>query len=283
MNEQETLELARNVYTAFNQRDWDQLVEYASPDVKVSAPSLGFEMIGHDGLRTFVDGWAGASSDLEVTIDRSFVSGDHIINQIHGDGTHDGTFMTPWGALEATGIAFRAYATELWDIENGLVSVLRSEADLTSLFAQLGYAPGRFDIERRMRQMYDTVNKGAFDQLDDMLAPDFTTHEQSPGLEPDRAGTKQFFAMMREAFPDWRMTVDQVLVQGDLAAARLRMSGTHRGDFMGTPATNKSFEVETIDIVKFRDGMAIEHWGVTDVLGMLDKLGIVDIPTPTTH
>ena len=75
MSEQEMLELARKVYKAFNRRDWDQLMEYCSADVKVSAPSLGFEMSGHDGLRAFVGGWAGASSDLEVTIDRSFVSG----------------------------------------------------------------------------------------------------------------------------------------------------------------------------------------------------------------
>ncbi len=283
MSEQEMRALARKVYSAFNRRDWDQLVEYASPDVKVSAPSLGFEMAGHDGLRAFVSGWAGASSDLEVTIDRSFVSGDHIINQIHGDGTHDGTFMTPWGALEATGIAFRAYGTELWDTKDGLVSALRSEADLASLFAQLGYAPGRFDLETRIRGFYETVSDGAFERLDEFLAPEFTTHEQSPGVEPDRAGTKQFFAMMKDSFPDFRMTVDDVLVQGDTAAVRLRMSGTHRGEFMGAPATNKSFEVETIDIVKFRDDQAIEHWGVTDVLGMLEKLGIVDAPAPTTH
>ena len=259
-------------------------MEYSSADVKVSAPSLGFEMTGHDGLRAFVGGWAGASSDLEVTIDRSFVSGDHIINQIHGDGTHDGTFMTPWGALEATGSTFRVYGTELWDIKGGLVSALRSEADLASLFAQLGYTPGRFDLETRIREFYDTVNEGAFEQLDEILAPEFTTHEQPPpGIEPDRAGTKQFFAMMKGSFPDFRMTVDHVLVQGDTAAVRLRMSGTHRGEFMGAPATGKSFEVETIDMIKFRDDQAIEHWGVTDLLGMLDKLGIVDMSALATH
>lgn len=283
MTEQDMLALAQKVYKAFNKREWDQLMAYSSADIKVSAPSLGFKMTGHDGLRTFVTGWVGASSDLKVTIDRSFVSGDHIINQIHGIGTHDGTFMTPWGALEATGKSFRANATELWDIRGGLVSALRSEADLMSLFDQLGYAPGRFDLEARIRQFYDTVNKGAFDRFDDILAPDFTTHEQTPGLEADRAGAKQFFADMKASFPDLRMTVDDVLVQGDQAAVRLRMSGTHHGEFMGIPATGKSFEVETMDIVKFRDGLATEHWGVTDALGMLEKLGIVDTAAPTTH
>jgi predicted ester cyclase len=51
------------------------------------------------------------------------------------------------------------------------------------------------------------------------------------------------------------------------------MKGTQRGEFMGIAATGKTISVSTIDIVRFIDGKAVEHWGVTDGLTMMDQLG----------
>jgi predicted ester cyclase len=53
------------------------------------------------------------------------------------------------------------------------------------------------------------------------------------------------------------------------------ITGTHKGEFMGMPPTNKSFEITAFDRVKFKDDKAIEHWGAEDDLGMMTQLGLV--------
>ena len=77
------------------------------------------------------------------------------------------------------------------------------------------------------------------------------------------------------------MDVQDVIASGDKAVARLRISGTHQGEFMGIPATGKSVSVNLIDITRFGDdGLAREHWGVVDQLAMMQQLGVIPAGPP---
>ncbi len=126
-----------------------------------------------------------------------------------------------------------------------------------------------------MRRFYDdVVNGGNLALIDELFAPEFVEHEPFPGLGPGREGVRQFFTTMRAAFPDLQMKIDDIIAEGDKAVARVTMSGTHRGEFMGTPPTGKTFNVTTIDIVRFAEGKAAEHWGATDTAGMMEQLGV---------
>jgi steroid delta-isomerase-like uncharacterized protein len=100
----------------------------------------------------------------------------------------------------------------------------------------------------------------------------------SPGLEPNKEGVKQLFAIYRSAFPDLRMEAHETVTEGDLVCARITTTGTHRGEFMGIPATGRQIEVETIDMARIRDGQCIEHWGVTDSMTMMQQLGALPEP-----
>ena len=92
---------------------------------------------------------------------------------------------------------------------------------------------------------------------------------------------KQLFHMYRAAFPDLRMEVQDVLVSGDKAVARVRATGTHQGAFLGMAATGKSVDVQLIDITRFGgDGLAHEHWGVFDALAMMQQLGAIPQSPP---
>ena len=127
-----------------------------------------------------------------------------------------------------------------------------------------------------MRRMYELINAGDIDGFGACLADDFVEHEEMPGLEPSKAGVKQLFHMYRAAFPDLRMDVQDVLVSGDKAVARVRATGTHQGEFLGMPATGKSIDVQLIDIARFDDdGLACEHWGVFDAMAMMQQLGAI--------
>jgi len=125
-----------------------------------------------------------------------------------------------------------------------------------------------------MRRFYDeVVNGGNLNIVDELASPDFVDHEAFPGLAVGREGVKQFFSMLRTAFPDLRMNVDDLIAEGEKAVARATMTGTHQGEFAGVAATGKTVSVSTIDIVRFADGKLAEHWGVTDTASMMEQLG----------
>lgn len=125
-----------------------------------------------------------------------------------------------------------------------------------------------------MRRFYDeVVNGGNLDTIDELASPDFVDHEAFPGLAAGREGVKQFFSMLRTAFPDLRMNVDDLIAEGDKAVARATMIGTHQGEFAGVAATGKTVSVATIDIVRIAEGKLAEHWGVTDTASMMEQLG----------
>ena len=135
------------------------------------------------------------------------------------------------------------------------------------------------DHAATIRRMYDLLSAGDIDGFGDLLADDFVEHEETPGLEPTKEGVKQFFHMYRAAFPDLRMEPQDVLASGDKVVARARATGTNQGEFMGMPATGKSVDVQLIDIIRFGDdGLAREHWGVFDALGMMQQLGAIPAP-----
>ncbi len=130
------------------------------------------------------------------------------------------------------------------------------------------------DHEETVRRCYELLNAGDVDGFGDLLSDDFVEHEETPGLEPTKDGVKAFFRMYIAAFPDLRMDPQDVLPSGDKVVARVRATGTNRGEFMGMPATGKSVDVELIDIMRLGgDGLVHEHWGVFDALLMMQQLG----------
>jgi steroid delta-isomerase-like uncharacterized protein len=134
--------------------------------------------------------------------------------------------------------------------------------------------------ETTMMRLYELISAGDVDGFGEHVADDFVEHDELPGgLEPTKEGVKQMFHMYLAAFPDLRMDAEDVLVSGDKVVARARATGTHQGDFMGMPATGKRVDVQLIDIIRFGDdGLAVEHWGVLDALGMMQQLGAIPAP-----
>lgn len=128
-----------------------------------------------------------------------------------------------------------------------------------------------------LRRMLERVCAGDVDGFADHLADDFVDHEVGPGMEPTKAGTKQLFRTLMASFPDLRFDAEDIIEGGDKVAARVRISGTNKDDFMGVqPATGKSIDVQGIDIIRFGDdGLAHEHWGVMDVMSPMQQIGAV--------
>jgi steroid delta-isomerase-like uncharacterized protein len=133
------------------------------------------------------------------------------------------------------------------------------------------------DHKALMRRFYDEVfSKGDVDLVDELATDDLVDHEEGPPGTPEgREGVKAFVTVFREAFPDLKTEVHEMVEEGDLCVARVTFSGTHKGDFMGVPASGKSFSAETIDIVRFDGDRVAEHWGVTDLMALMQQIGAI--------
>ena len=126
-----------------------------------------------------------------------------------------------------------------------------------------------------LRMIDEGFNQGKLDVIDELVAPDFIEHEAFPGLpSTGPAAPRAAMGMFLEAFPDLHFAVDDIIGEGDKVVVRGTMSGTHKGEFLGIPGTNATFQAGLIDIIEFKDGKATQHWGQTDQAAMMEQLGI---------
>lgn len=125
------------------------------------------------------------------------------------------------------------------------------------------------------RLITEVWNQGKFEVVDEVFAADYVNRTPQPGLTADRDGIKKMIATFRTAFPDVRMSVEDVIAEGDTVVTRWRMRGTHTGDGLGIPPTNKPVNIMGVGIHKYRDGKVAESWTSTDGLGLMQQLGML--------
>ena len=123
----------------------------------------------------------------------------------------------------------------------------------------------------------EAINNGHYDVIDGLFAQDYAEHQF--GLKPTLAGMKEDFAFLRRAFPDLHLTIEDMIADDDTVWGRMTARGTNHGPFMGPP-TGKRMEITVIDILRFRDGLIVAHWGTPDRFAAMAQLGL--LPQPQT-
>jgi len=118
--------------------------------------------------------------------------------------------------------------------------------------------------------------------IDEFLAPDFVSHNPSPGFGTDREGQKQSFAHFLAATPDGSHVIDDMVAEGDKVVTRLTAHGTQSGELFGIPPTGKPMTMTGIVVHRIADGKIVEHWHEIDMLGGLQQLGVVPMPEQPT-
>ena len=124
----------------------------------------------------------------------------------------------------------------------------------------------------------EVVNKHNVDVIDELMEPNFIEHNLPPGAAPGVAGMKQFMGMFFSAFPDLKSTVGEMVAEGDKVVGFMTTTGTHKGDFMGIPASGKQFTMSEIHMVRIANGKAVEHWGLADDMAMMQQIGAIPAP-----
>jgi steroid delta-isomerase-like uncharacterized protein len=121
----------------------------------------------------------------------------------------------------------------------------------------------------------EVINQNRMDRATDMVAEDFVELDPLPGQRQGREGLKEVLGMMRAAFPDIHWVVEEMVAEEDKVVTRFTWTGTHRGSFLGIPATGKSVSVKGVVIDQLAGGKMSASRMLMDSLGMMQQLGVI--------
>ena len=267
--------------SAGNLAEFDQLV---SPDIIDHNPSPD-QKPGLEGFKESFKPYFVTLPDIKVGIDADFISeGDKVSVRHYFSGTQNGAF----GDIPATGRKVSSMAIDTWRIKNGkLVEVWHIE-DLLGLVVQMT-APQALNIpagttklssnagdsrinKALARRFYRAFNTRKFDDYDNFLAAEVIDHNPVPNQKAGATGLKEALQGFLAVFPDMKIKVEEIISQNDLVSIRGTATGTHQGNFLGVPATNKSVTFGFHDLYRVKDDKILEAWHVEELLQTLGFL-----------
>jgi predicted ester cyclase len=128
-----------------------------------------------------------------------------------------------------------------------------------------------------VRRFYDELNKGNLDIIDEMVCPDYVGH--FPGL-PDLHGItalKPFHQAAMSTIPPRRITLEDLIAEGDKVIKRYSVFGVHKGEILGVSPTNKEVNITGFSILRLVNGRIVEQWGLDDMFSFFQQLGVLSL------
>ena len=127
-----------------------------------------------------------------------------------------------------------------------------------------------------IRRLVDEFwNKGNTGLAESLVTPDFVRIELfSDEVAHGPEGLKSAAADWRGAFPDFSLTLNELLAEDDKAACQWTFKGTHKGELKGTPATGKTVKITGLSILDLTDGKITRETVAADMLGLMKQLGV---------
>ena len=129
-------------------------------------------------------------------------------------------------------------------------------------------------VARRIGE--EIFNQGILSVADELIAPNAVDHNEPQGTDC-REHFKRVATMLRSAFPDLRMSIEDIVSKEEKAAMRITITGTHTGPgaFFGIPPSGKSFQVQQMRFARFANGQMTDSWAVIDMLAWMQQLGAI--------
>ena len=117
---------------------------------------------------------------------------------------------------------------------------------------------------------------GDFSGWDDLIDDAFVDHDPMPGMADDKKGQREVAEMVVSAFSNRKMGMHDLAETSDgRVVENWRMDGTHTGEAMGIPPSNKDISVRGMELWRVANGKVVEHWGVVDISDVLEKAGLI--------
>jgi steroid delta-isomerase-like uncharacterized protein len=124
----------------------------------------------------------------------------------------------------------------------------------------------------------DATNDGDLDLFDLFVDENYVENEPIPGQGMGREELKKAYVTFNGPFPDLEYVFEDLIAEGDLVFGRGVISGTHKGDFMGVPATGKKIRWTGTRLFRLENGQVMEGWINLDMLGMMQQMGAIPAP-----
>jgi predicted ester cyclase len=125
-----------------------------------------------------------------------------------------------------------------------------------------------------VRNMLQLIKTGDIQSVEKYFTPNWENHDSSLPLMEGLEGAKQLIGLWT-AFSDKKVTIEDILAEGDLVAAHFVVTGTHIGTFLGIAPTGKTIRMTATGIFHIVDGKSTDNWVNIDALGLLQQLGAV--------
>ena len=127
------------------------------------------------------------------------------------------------------------------------------------------------EMKALRRVGFQAWNEDRPELFDEVYAPNCRYHFSGETVD----AVKQNLRIIRAAFPDLTVTVDDQIVEGDRDVVRWTARGVHSGEYLGVPATGRRLEQTGINIGRWENGRIVEEWPLADDVGMLRQLGVL--------
>lgn len=282
----------------WNKGNVDLIEQYISPDFVGHLPEG--EAAGIEGDKNHVLLFLGVFPDAQLTINDMTAEEDMVVARWTLNGTHKG----PFGDIPATDKKITGTGITIFKIADGKILEAWAYADMLGVMQQMGaITPGRPGPENylwtepstvtgdpgdpatnkaiAMRYAEECWNQGKVDVLDEIFSPDIIFHNPAAqylyvqGLDDQKKAINDY----RTAFPDFHVTTDALVAEGDKVVGRWTATGTHEGELMGIPPSGKKITWSGSTIYRFADGKIVEDWWAYDALGLIQQ--ITALPEPT--
>src|SRR5450759_5770797 len=127
-------------------------------------------------------------------------------------------------------------------------------------------------VARRIAE--ELFNQGHLSAADELIAPNAIDHNEPSGTDC-REHFKHVATMLRSAFPDLHMHIEDLIAEEDKVALRITISGTHTGPgaFAGLPPSGKRFQIQQMRFARFANGQMTESWAIIDMFAWMQQLG----------
>jgi predicted ester cyclase len=133
--------------------------------------------------------------------------------------------------------------------------------------------PSNKEVVQRL--VDEVVNAGSYPVVRELLAPDFAIHKAGMSFPPGPEAFKMAVREWRDAFPDYRVTVIQLVAEGEYVTCLYTAEGTHTGSLRGMPPTGKAFTVTAAEVHRFAGGLVVESWLADDLPRILTDTGLM--------
>ena len=92
-------------------------------------------------------------------------------------------------------------------------------------------------------------------------------------MTPDKAGVRRLYTYIRSAFPDFHAEIHWQLADGDRVTTYKTYHRTHEGEFLGVAPTHRKIHFESVDVMRVQNGKITDHWGVGNLLSLMQQIG----------